>query len=120
MIRCLLVMLAFAALTFAVTPLGRQRKTSCEKADRSTPEVKSNPAVVIPDSAVRQAQLKRAFEAFRQRLTVLAGRLENGSDKDKEKAKALKQALKMASEQGTEAKFDTLIRELNRKGADQS
>ena len=45
---------------------------------------------VIADSAVRQAQLNRAFESFRQKLAVLAGRLELSTDeKDKDRAKAI-------------------------------
>ena len=47
-----------------------------------------------------------------------AGRLENGSDADKEKARALRNALKLASDQGVEGKFDALVRGLTTKGAD--
>ncbi|MFM7150721.1 MAG: hypothetical protein ACKO23_12840, partial [Gemmataceae bacterium] len=69
---------------------------------QETPEIKGDPKVLIEDTATRQAQLKRAFESFRQRLVIMAGRLENGTDKDKEKAKGLRKALKLASELGTE------------------
>src|SRR5262249_1933198 len=51
---------------------------------------------------------------------TLAGRMENGNDKDKEKAKALREVLRKTNEWGTEAKFDALVRELTRPGADKS
>jgi hypothetical protein len=75
----------------------------------------------VEDSAVRQAQLKRAFEQFRTKLAVIAGRMENSSDvKERERAKSLRSALKEASSRGTEMKFDSLIRALSTKGADQN
>jgi len=39
---------------------------------------------IVEDSAIRHKNQQRAFESFRQKLAVLAGRLENGTDKDKE------------------------------------
>src|SRR5262245_34674752 len=81
---------------------------------------KSDPKIVLQDTATRQAQLSRAFESFRQRLTVVAGRLENGRDQEKAQAKSLKKALKLISDQGTTARFDVLIRELRQKNSDQN
>ncbi len=75
----------------------------------------TNRTNVLEDSAVRQAQLKRAFEAFRNKLAQLVGRLDTGSDEDKLRAQALRKALKLIGEQGTEARFDTLIRSLSGK-----
>jgi hypothetical protein len=66
----------------------------------------------LDDAAVRQADLKRRFESFRNKLTLLAARLEGGSEKDREKARALRTALKLADERGTDGKFDVLIRSL--------
>lgn len=120
MIRRLLVALGVSILTAAVVAHAEQGKPASGGDARAVPEVKGDPKVLIEDTATRQAQLKRAFESFRQRLAVLAGRLENGTEKDKEKAKALRTALKKASDLGTEAKFDTLIRDLTKPGADQS
>lgn len=121
MTRRLLAALLLPALALAVTARADLSKTAPGgKDDRAVPEVKGDPRVLIEDTATRQAQLKRAFESFRQRLAILAGRLENGTDKDKEKARALRGALKRASELGTEAKFDALIRDLTRPGADQN
>ncbi|MGL4554833.1 MAG: hypothetical protein ACRC33_27010, partial [Gemmataceae bacterium] len=72
----------------------------------------------IADSAVRQAQLNRAFESFRQKLAVLAGRLELSMDeKDKDRAKGIRKALALAGERGTHGKFDALLRSLGTKGA---
>jgi len=120
MMRRLLATLAFVAVAFVVTARAEPDSTKAAKAEKGTTEIKGDPKVQIPDAATRQAALKRAFESFRQRLAILAARMENGSDKDKEKAKALRKALKMASDLGTEGKFDSLISELTKTGADQS
>src|SRR5688572_18989217 len=106
MTRRLLTTLGLAALVFTITVQADEQGTKARR-DRG-PEVKGDTKVLIDDTATRQSQLKRAFESFRQRLAVMAGRLENGTDKDKEKAKSLRNALKSASEMGTEAKFDSL------------
>lgn len=81
---------------------------------------KGTPKVHLGDTATRQAQLKRAFENFSTRLTVLAGRLENGPPADKEKAKNLRKALKLIGDQGTAGRFDAVILGLTRKNADES
>lgn len=124
MFRRLLTVLALAGLVSVLTARADNEKNPNAKPKpdvRATnTDFKGNPKDFVEDSATRQAALKRAFESFRQRLTVMAGRLENGTDKDKEKAKALRKALKMTSDLGTEAKFDSLIRELTKKNADQS
>jgi hypothetical protein len=75
---------------------------------------------LIEDTATRQAQMKRAFEAFRTKLAVLAGRLDNGSPAEKKKAESLKKALKTMSDLGTAGKFDAVISGLTRKNADES
>ncbi len=89
------------------------------------PKPKSNPKetdpkAVLGDTATRQAQLKRAFETFRTRLTVYANRLENGSAEDKQKAQTLRKAIKLIGEQGTTGRFDSLIGGLTRKNADEN
>jgi hypothetical protein len=123
MIRRLLTALSLTALVcvFSVRADDEIKGSQPTRKDvRPTREVKGDPKVLIEDSATRQAALRRAFESFRQRLAVMAGRLENGTDKDKEKAKSLKKALRLASDLGTEAKFESLIRELTKKDADKS
>src|SRR4051812_16065275 len=117
MLRRLLVGLALTGLTFCVVTAADVKPKDNRDKDES---LKGDLSIPVGDSALRQAQLKRAFESFRQKLAVLAGRLENGSEKDKEKAKALPKALKEASESNTEGKFDSLIRALNTKNADQN
>src|SRR4051794_34959513 len=89
---------------------------------RAKPDKKlqGDPKVLLGDSATRQAQLKRAFEAFRTRLAVLAGRLENGSPDDKQRAASLRKAMKAIGDMGTTGRFDSLISGLTRKGADQN
>jgi hypothetical protein len=122
MMRRLLTALSLAALVCVVTARAdnEQKDTKPRNDPRPANEIKGDSKVLIEDTATRQAALKRAFESFRQRLTIMAGRLENGTDKDKEKAKSLKKALKLTSDYGTEAKFDALIRELTKKDADKS
>ncbi len=119
MIRRFLATLGCLALVFAVT-VQADDTSSANKPKSEQSDLKGDAKVLIEDSATRHAAQKRAFESFRQRLAIMAGRLENGSDKDKEKAKSLRKALAKASELGTEAKFDALVRELTKKGADQS
>jgi hypothetical protein len=80
---------------------------------------KGDPAVVFGDSATRQAALKRSFEILRNRLSTLAARMEaTGLDPDKKKAEIIRKALKAASDLGTEAKFESLVRGLSTPGAD--
>ncbi|MBY0233139.1 MAG: hypothetical protein K2W96_27970 [Gemmataceae bacterium] len=79
------------------------------------------PTVPARESAARQAELKAAFESFRQKLALLAGRMETSPDPvEKERAKAVRAALKVAADRGTEGRFDSLIRALASKGADTS
>lgn len=86
------------------------------KADTKAPD----PKAMLEDTATRQAQLKRAFESFRTRLSLYANRLENGSPEDKQKAQSLKKAIKLIGELGTAGRFDSVIGGLNRKNADQN
>lgn len=81
---------------------------------------KANSKDLIEDTATRQAQMKRAFESFRTKLAVLAGRLDNGSPAEKKKAESLKKALKMISDLGTGGKFDSVISGLTKKNADEN
>jgi len=110
-LRQLFAVLALVAGTCAL---------AAEEAPKDS-KVSDNGQVVIENSAVRQAQLKRSFEQFRAKLAVVAGRLETSPNlKDQERAKALRAALKEASERATENKFDSLIRGLSTRGADQN
>ncbi len=118
MMRRLLAVLFLTALACGVTVWADESAKG--KKDRAETPLKGDPSILVEDSKTREIQLRRSFEQFRQKLALMANRLENGSDKDKEKAKALRQALKLASEKGTEAKFDSLIRALNTKGADKN
>lgn len=118
--RRLLTTLGVAVLVFTITVQADEQGAKAKKDRPTAPEIKGDTKVLVDDTATRHVQLKRAFESFRQRLAIMAGRLENGTDKDKEKAKSLRKALKTASDMGTEAKFDSLIRELTKSGADQS
>jgi hypothetical protein len=116
MMRRLLAVLFLTALACGVSAWAEDKV----KKDRNESGLKGDPSILVTDSLTRETQLRRSFELFRQKLAIMANRLENGSDKDKEKAKALRKALKMASEQGTEGKFDSLIRSLSSKGADKN
>jgi hypothetical protein len=85
------------------------------------PTTGGDPKVVIGDSAIRQAQLQRAFEAFRRKLAVLAGRLEtSASERDRDRGAALRRALKLAGDRSIDIRFETLIRSLGTKGADRN
>jgi len=105
------------ALLAAVAAVATAEEKKAEEKKKDGP----HQAVLVKNSAVRQAQLKRSFEQFRTKLGVLANRLEASSDpKDQEKAKAMRAALKEAQERATEMKFESIIRALNTRGADQN
>jgi len=107
-------LLAAFALVAGFTALTAQAEPS--KSSNSP-----NSQTAVEESAVRQANLKRAFEQFRAKLAVLAGRMEVSPDpKEREKAKAMRAALKEASERAVENKFDGIIRDLTKKNADQN
>ena len=116
----LLAALSFSALAFLMTAQAQELVKSVKKDRPGSPEIKDNSKANVDAVAIRQAQMKRLFESVRNRLSTLANRLDNGNDKDKEKAKSLRKALTLASERATEGKFDSLIRELTRPDADQS
>ena len=115
----LLAALGFSALAFLMTVQAQELVKAAKKDRAGSPEIK-DPKGAIVDASLRQAQMKRLFESVRNRLSSLASRLDNGTDKDKEKAKSLRKALELAKQHATEGKFDTLIRELTRPDADQS
>src|SRR5438067_86350 len=103
-------LLAVAAVTACVTALSAQTRTETASTTPTT-----------EDSAVRQAQLKRTFEQFRAKLAVLAGRMESSDDpRQREKAKAMRAALKEASDRAVENKFDSIVMALKSKGSDQN
>src|SRR4051794_18286027 len=85
---------------------------SCIRAETPKPDAKT----VIDDASVLQAQLKAQFDSFKGKLAILAGRLENGTPQDKEKARALRAAVKLIAERGVDGRFDSLIRGLKAKG----
>jgi hypothetical protein len=96
---------------------------SAPAADTTKPKTDpkaSDPKAMLEDTATRQAQLKRAFETFRTRLSLYANRLENGSAEDKQKAQSLKKAIKLIGELGTAGRFDNVIGGLTRTNADQN
>jgi len=110
-------LLAALTLVAGVTALTAQ----AEPSKPSSSDSSNGAQAVVEESAVRQANLKRAFEQFRAKLAVLAGRLEASSDpKDQQKAKALRAALKEASDRSVEMKFDSLVKAWSSKGADQN
>src|SRR5262245_47703095 len=111
MMRRLLAVLSLTVIASVLTARADTEKRPAKKGPDNR--------ILVGDAGVQQAALKRAFEAFQQRLSILANRLENGSDQDKEKARALKKALKLASDQGVSGKFDALIRGLTTKGAEE-
>jgi hypothetical protein len=76
-----------------------------------------NPGILVDDAAVRQAQLKRLYGSFKEKLALLANRFEAGNAEEMEKAKALRAALKLASEKEVEGKFDAIVEGLRSQGA---
>jgi len=112
----LLATLAFVALAFSLVAQAQPAKT----VRRDTPKVgfKGDAKTLIEDIATRQAQLKRAFEDVSKQLVNLKGRLENGTTKEQDTAKAIGKALDKAKDQANIAKFDATIRELRKPGSE--
>src|SRR5947209_1448095 len=70
----------------------------------------ADPALVQGEAASKQEALRRRFDDFKQSLLRLAQRLEASSKaEDREKAATLKKAIALASEQGVDTKFTTLV-----------
>jgi DNA repair exonuclease SbcCD ATPase subunit len=118
--RKILPALLVAMLALALTA---QADTSAKdsKADsKRIPAAADDASSTISDAATRQAQLKRQFETFKQKLALLAARLENGSDKDREKAKTVRAAIKLMNDHNTEGRFETIIRALRTPDADKN
>lgn len=113
----LLTVLGILATTFVLAVRAEDRlpvkvdprsKSSVERS-----EDKTDPKIKIEDAATQQERLKRQFDEFKQKLLVLAQRLENSTKpEDREKAKVLRQAIQRASEEGVETRFSSLIERL--------
>ena len=87
---------------------------------RAEMPLRGEPKARLDDNATRQAQLKRAYESFRQQVALLANRLElSGERRDRDRARALRNVLAEASTRSLESKFDALLRGLTKKGVDQ-
>ena len=87
------------------------------QAQDAKPAKEDNKAIQA-DVTGSQERLKQQFKDFTTDLLRLAQRLENSPKaEDRDKAQALKNALKSASEQGIEVKFTTLILALKTSNA---
>ena len=99
-------LILFLGLAFAIV-----------QAQDAKPAKEDNKAVQV-DVTGSQERLKQQFKDFTTDLLRLAQRLENSPKaEDRDKAQALKNALKAASEQGIEVKFTTLILALKTSNA---
>jgi hypothetical protein len=75
--------------------------------------------VDLRDAATRQAELKRQFGTFKEKLVLLAARLEASTKaEDREKAKSLRKAIQIINAREVDGKFDTILRGLRTPGAD--
>lgn len=99
-------LILFLGLAFAIV-----------QAQDAKPAKEDNKAVQV-DVTGSQERLRQQFKDFTTDLLRLAQRLENSPKaEDRDKAQALKNALKAASEQGIEVKFTTLILALKTSNA---
>lgn len=99
-------LILFLGLAFAIV-----------QAQDAKPAKEDNKALQV-DVTGSQERLKQQFKDFTTDLLRLAQRLENSPKaEDRDKAQALKNALKAASEQGIEVKFTTLILALKTSNA---
>src|SRR3954454_15412753 len=105
MSRRVVASLCVPALTFAVVVA----RAEPVKVDPKKDDAKTK----IEDAANEQDRLKRQFDELKQSLLRLAQRLESSTrPEDKDKAKAIKDAIALASEKGIEGKFNALIANL--------
>jgi hypothetical protein len=117
MTRRLLAVLAVLATTFVLAVQAQERLPvkvdPRTKRDVKRTADKTDPKIQIEDAATEQERLKRLFDEFKQKLLVLAQRLENSTkQEDRDKAKVLREAIKKASEEGVETRFSSLIERL--------
>jgi hypothetical protein len=74
-------------------------------------------AADLRDAAARQVELKRQFGLFKEKLILLAGRLEGSAKaEDRERAKALRKVLQAIRDKEVDGKFDSMIRALGTEG----
>ena len=115
MTRRLMIVLGVLATTcvLAVRAQDRLPKVNPKnKGDIRRSEDKTNPKIKIEDAATQQERLKRQFDEFKQKLLVLAQRMENSTrPEDREKAKILRKAIEKASEEGVETALQLAYRE---------
>jgi hypothetical protein len=113
MMRRWLATLCFSALAFVLVARADEPvkiKTPDKPKAEKTDEAVLDPKAVLDEQAYKNARAKQDFERFKEALFSLSKHLENSPKaEDREKAKILKEALKKASEEGTENKFDKLI-----------
>ena len=100
-------LILFLGLAFSIAVQAQDAKTA-----------KEDNKAIQADVTGSQERLKQQFKDFTTDLLRLAQRLENSPKaEDRDKAQALKNALKSASEQGIEVKFTTLILALKTSNA---
>lgn len=87
------------------------------KRDVKRPVDSADPKTQIEDAATEQERLKRQYEEFKQKLLVLAQRMENSTkQEDRDKAKVLREAIKKSSDEGVETRFSSLVERLRAGG----
>ncbi|HTU23336.1 MAG TPA: hypothetical protein VMG10_35200 [Gemmataceae bacterium] len=122
MTRRLMVVLGVLATAFVLAAQAQDRLPlkvdPKSKRDIRRSEDKTDPKIKIEDAATQQERLKRQFDEFKQKLLVLAQRMENSTrQEDRDKAKILRKAIEKASEEGVETRFSSLIERLQGKDA---
>ncbi len=109
MMRRTLAVLGVLGLAFVLT--ARAAETTAKKED--TPEKKS--ADIKDRLTLKQQILTKRFEDFKAALLRVKQRLEKGTQEDKDKAKALENALKHIDETNLDTKFKQLVAVLGSK-----
>jgi hypothetical protein len=116
MTRRLLATLSLTALAFVLVARADEpvKLKPGEKPKVENKDIEGlNAKAALDESLFQQKVMKQQFENFQNALYNLASHLEKSAkDEDKAKAKILRDAIKKASEEGTENKFDKLINSL--------
>src|SRR5262249_46503715 len=120
MMRRLLAALMLLGLAVGLTAQADVGSGAPRKAVPTAAPGSSGEKDVAELSATRQAQLRTEFRRFKEKLVLLAGRLEaSPKAEDKDRAKSLQAVIELLRQRETESRFDSMIAELRtRKGSE--
>src|SRR5262249_23632407 len=113
MMRRMLALLGLVAMAFVLAVRADQPTAKKAKAKTDNPDIKS--ADTKDKALLEQRLLLRDFNNFKAAVLRVKQRLERGSADDKDKAKALQNALEQIDKRHLDTEFSRLVQILNSK-----